>query len=269
MGKFDGKNFRGLVGPLVLRTGKNGVTILQTRAHRRKQTKGSKVTAGIFGKASTFSKAIRKDLSVLINGFYDGAMINRLVTANRQILEHCYDKDSKKYTFQEDSFSRLVGEEFNKQSPLTKSLWVVPQVNLSGNQLTLSLPELTIGEHLLFPTGSNFCQIKVVLAFFNLEHGVHKEEVTQFLEISDAQPEVPAHNFVFEVPDGCLCVAGMRLEYYKLENNIKTVKNNKTFNPAAICAAIITPGEFVLTPGVVTPTSKLPSEWKTISKLKL
>jgi hypothetical protein len=136
-------------------------------------------------------------------------------------------------------------------------------------QLTLSLPAMEINEQLKFPVGCNVCEIIVALAFYNLEEGVHKQRVFQVLEVNTAQPEVPAHDFTFEVPDGCLCVAGMKLKYATLEDNVKLIKNNKEFNPAGLCGAVITPGEFVLTPGAIVPNGKLPSEWTIVDKLKL
>lgn len=269
MGKFDGKQIIGLVGNLVLKKGPKGSTIVQTRPHPGKQTTASKTTASIFAKASTLSKAIRTDLSVLIRGFYDGAMVNRLTRQNREILEQCYHKDTKQYVFNEDSFSRLEGFEFNLKSPLAKNLWAGAQLSLSDNQLTLSLPAMEINEHLKFPARSNVCEITVALAFYNLEAGVHKNSVFQKLEVSAADAEVSAHEFTFEVPDGCLCVIGMRLEYAMLTDHVKVIKNNKEFNPAGLCGAVMTPGEFVLTPGEIVPHGRLASVWKTIDKLKL
>lgn len=269
MGKFDGKQIIGMVGGLVFKKGRNGKTIIQSGGGPVKQTKATKTASGIFGKASTLSKAIRVDLSVLINGFYDGAMVNRLNTQNREILEQCYDKDTKQYTFKADSFSRLAGFEFNAKSPLSKNLWVEPQLTLTGNQLTLSLPAMEINEQLKFPVPCNVCEIKVALAFYNLEQGVHKQSVFQVLEVHTDQPLLPAHDFTFEVPDGCLCVMGMKLGYATLKDNIKIIKNNKAFNPAGLCGAVVTPGEFVLTPGVVVPHGKLASVWKIVNKLRL
>ena len=269
MGKFDGKQITGLIGNLVFKKGRNGITIVQKGPHPGKQTQASKTTANIFAKASTLSKAIRTDLSLLFRDFYDGAMVNRLTKQNREILEQCYNKATKQYTFNEDSFSRLAGFEFNAKSPLAKSLWVEPQLTLAGNQLSLSLPAMEINAQLKFPASCNFCEITVALAFYNLEQGVHKSRVFQLLEINTDQPLVPAHNFTFEVPDGCLCVMGMKLGYSSLKDNIRVIKNNKEFNPAGLCGAIITPGEFVLTPGAIVPHGKLASIWRDVDKLKL
>ncbi|WP_316811871.1 hypothetical protein [Pedobacter heparinus] len=269
MGRFDGKRIIGLVGGLVFKKGRNGKTIIQSGGREVKQTKASKIASAIFAKASTLSKAIRTDLSVLINGFYDGPMVNRLNKQNREILEQCYNKATKQYAFNEDSFSRLAGFEFNASSPLSKSLWVEPELTLTGNQLTLSLPAMEINEQLKFPSPCNRCEITVAVAFYNLEKGVHKDIVFQVLEVNTAQGLVPAKDFTFEVPDGCLCVIGIKLGYSTLKDNVKIIKNNKEFNPAGLCGAVITPGEFVLTPGVVVPHGKLASVWKTVDKLRL
>lgn len=269
MAKFDGKQIIGVVGNLVFKKGRKGkTTIVQTKPQHVKQTANTKVTANLFGKGSTLGKAIRYDLYELTGDFYDGGAINRMNKLNREILEQCYNKDTKEFTFNQNSFSRLAGFEFNEESPLSKSLWADPQVDLNGNQFTLSLPTFEIPEQLKFPAGSNTCEITVAIAFYNLEQGLRKPAKQQILEVSTKEPHVPAHNFTFEVPDGCLCIIGIRLNYYSLYNNIKTVKNNQKFNPAALCGAVITPGVFVIPPSNNTPNKVISPEWVYVNNLK-
>jgi len=240
MGKFDGKQIVGLVGPIIFKKGKNG-TIVQTKATKVNQSAATKESASIFGIASAFSKNLRVDLTNITQKFYDGGMVNRLNAQNRAIFEQCYNKDTKKFTFNETSFSRLAGFEFNLESPLINSLWATPQINISANSLTLSLPAFEVPEQLKFPNNANTCELTVFLSLYVPDQEFRDPPAYQSIEINNDQKNVPAQEFIFEVPDGCLCIVGIKLNYFWRSQNIKTVINQKNFNPAGICAAIITP----------------------------
>jgi len=241
MGKFDGKQIVGLVGGLIFKKGKNKKTIVQTKAAKVKQSAATKESANIFGIASAFSRNLRIDLTSITQKFYDGGMVNRLTTQNRAIFEQCYNKDTKKFDFNKDSFNRLAGFEFNLESPLIDSLWVTPQVALTGNNLTLSLPTFEVPRQLKFPDNANRCELTVFLSFYILDQELHTSPAYQSIEINNDQKSVAAQEFTFEVPDGCLCIAGIQLNYFWFSQNITTVINHKNLNPAGICAAIITP----------------------------
>lgn len=244
MGKFDGKQIRGLVGNLVFRKGKD-CTIIQTTPTVVKQSKDTKRSSKVFGQGSILACAIRIGIGQVTTSFYDGNMINRLNRPVREVLMKCFDKETETYTFEKDSFSRLAGVEFNIHSPLINNLWVVPQTVLEGNILKVSLPEMQLPKDLTFPVNANVCDVLVEVTTISIHDNYQRDLPEQRLEIHSAQASVPAHEFVFEVPDGCLCVAGIGLSYYQLSGGIKTVYNNKAFNPAAICGALITSGTFV------------------------
>ena len=196
-------------------------------------------------------------------------MVNRFNTPIKAILRKCYDPATKKFHFEGDSFNRLAGFEFNIRSLLINSLWVSPQMSLNGNTLTISLPEIKIPAQLKFPQSADICEINVILTFTVLDPAMHKNAVLKVTEIDITQETVPAHDFTFEVPDGCLCIAGLGLQYFSLYQNIKTPLNSKTFHPAGIVGAIITPGTFVLPPVVQTPNRAQGSEWSDIFNLEL
>ncbi|SMD02412.1 hypothetical protein [Pedobacter africanus] len=269
MGKFDGKHLTGLIGPVVSRRGRNGMTILQTAPRKFKQTKATKQAANLFGLGSTLAKAIRKDLNMLIRSHYDGDMINRFNKPVKEVIRQCYNPETQKFNFSEDSFSRLTGAEFNIRSPLINSLWVRPEVHLDGNTLKINLPEITTDEQLKFPLRANVCELKIAVTLIAPEPGLRTYPLQQSITISKTQETVPAQEFVFEVPDGCLCVAGIGLNYFSLQDNIKTVINGPAFNPAGVCGAVISPGAFVLPPPEVVPNGKKASVWSDIHKLKL
>lgn len=269
MGKFNGKHLTGLVGETVSRRGKNGKTILQSKPGKYKQTKGTRRAAGVFGQGISLACVIRKDLHFLIRDNYDGDMITRFNTPVNEVLRHCYDKETEKFTFETDSFERLTGTEFNLKSPLINSLWVSAQTVLEGNILKIQLPEIEVGKQLKFPLRANVCELNIAVAVIALAPGLHKSAMHQSIEISKDQQILPAQEFTFEIPDGCLCVTGIGLQYFSLHNQVKTAINSKTFNPAAVCGALVSPGSFVKPASQNTPHHGRASEWMDITKLKL
>lgn len=269
MAKFDGKQIIGLIGNLVFKRGKDKkTTIVQRKGKRVRQTKATKEASSVFGKASSLAMTIREDLAALIVGYYDGAMINRFTTLTREILNHCYDKETKTFTFKPDSFDRLKGFEFNSKSPLASTLWLNPTVTLHGNQLHLDIPEITIQENLKFPLSATTCEIKAVFSQIALDQALHSPNMYQSVYIDKSQKTIPAQKFKFEVPDGCLCTVGISLSFIKKQNNLMTPLNDKLFNPAAICGAIITPGVFNRPTKIDPITKKGPQNWYDLEKLK-
>lgn len=269
MGKFDGKQLTGLVGATVSRKGKRGTTIVQTVPEKVHQTKATKKAANLFGKGSSLAAAIRRDLDFVIREGQDGEMVNRFSQPVKAVLRQCYHPETQTFQFAADSFARLAGFEFNSGSLLINSLWVKPEMTLMGNTIKINLPEINVKEELKFPLRANVCELNIALTLIALILGLHKHPIEQTISISKVQQIVPAQEFTFEVPHGCLCVAGIGLQYFSLDNNVKTVLNSKSFNPANVCGAIITPGSFIKPPNQVTPNDVLGSEWHELMKLKL
>ncbi|WP_256005072.1 hypothetical protein [Pedobacter deserti] len=268
MAQFKGKHLSGLMGNLVARRGRDGSTILQIKASRVKQTKATKASAGVFGKASSLACDIRTQLGYLYGLDNDSGMVNRFNTPVRDVLMHCFDKETQTYSFQEDSFSRLAGFNFNIKSPLENTLWVMPEVTLEGTSLKVSIPELEIGSNLLFPDTTKLCVLRVAVSRIALYEGLTSALQTQELIINREQGIVPAQEFTFEVPQGCLCTAAIGLLFYEVSaDNVRYSYNCKEFSPAAILGAIIVPGEFV-PPPVIKESNRLVSNPWTSSSVK-
>ncbi len=270
MAIFDGKRLRGIVGNVVFKDDKDKKnTIVQQAPVVVRQSEKTKVASGVFGQGSVLAGVIRRDMEIITRECYDSGMCNRFNKPVRDILNKCFDKATKIYHFSADSFEPLTGFEFNLKSLVTNSLYVKPVVSLSGNQLTVSIPEIQVKQQLKFPAGANLCEIGVVVCFVALEQGMKQEESLQSIEIGSGATVLLPHNFIFEVPEGCLCVVGLGLNYFHKQNDIKTVKTHKTFNPANICGAIITEGVFV-DPGMVkTGNTCKASPWSKIIKMNL
>jgi hypothetical protein len=269
MGKFDGKHIRGLVGNLVQRKTKYGL-VVQMAAARVKQSKATKKAQKVFGQGSTLACAIRKDLLDIIHQKNDSGMVNRFNAPIKDVLKQCVNEGTGHYVFQENSFERLAGFEFNVKSLLINSLLVKPEVSLNGNILKVSLPEVEVLKELKFPGNTNVCELVVSVAMIALHAGKSKEMDAQSIEIQDSQGILPAQDFEFEVSEGCLCVAGIGLRYFKVNDHVRVVFNSITFNPANICGAIITPGTFIVPPPFVKIGNKtITTNWRTAGKINL
>lgn len=268
MGKFDGRRITGVVGNVVFRKGTRG-DIVQTAPGSVRQTKATQLMSDVFGQRSILAAALRRNLVVLYRHNQDGQMVNRLNKPIGEVLRQCYDKHTGKYTFSQDSFSRLAGFEFNLRSPLINSIWVDSEMLLEGNMLRINIPEMEIPQQFRFYKTSNFCDLTVAVSVVALEQALEDQPMVQTTAISMDQGTVPAQHFEFEVPDGCLCVAGIGLNYFYLKEGIKSVMNSREFNPAALCGAVITPGIFVPRDKNGNPAELWKTRWQKISKLKL
>ncbi|HKG07881.1 MAG TPA: hypothetical protein VKB19_15535 [Pedobacter sp.] len=268
MGKFDGKRITGMVGNLVFREGKNG-GIVQTAPDKVRQTKDTKLMSGIFGQRSILAAAMRYNLVSLYRENNDGQMVNRLNKPVGEVLRQCYDKSTGTYTFEKDSFSRLAGLEFNIKSPLNNSMWVQPEMMLDGAILRIKIPQMEIPADFKFYSTSNCCELTAAVYVISLENALEGVPMVQTITIDQNQDTVPAQVFEFEVPEGGLCVAGIGLDYFFLQNGIKRLMNSKEFSPAALCGAVITPGTFVLRDENGNPAELWETTWSNVFKLNL
>ncbi|WP_158800316.1 hypothetical protein [Pedobacter sp. L105] len=241
-----GKFVVGSIGTAVYKVVK-GRQILQSAPGKGgvRQTEATKESAGLFGKSSGLAKSIRSTMSPVINSYYDGTMIFRLTTAVSAIVRHNYNPKTLAYTFTSESFDSLNGFEFNVNSPLKKYLWSIPQSQFFDNVLTVTLPEIQINEGLEFPKNATNCVLKISIGILNLEEGLYyTTQNFRKVEINDNQGIQEQQQFSFQVPPGCLCIACVALDYYKMVGNLAIASNHKAFNPSAIFATYLNIGTF-------------------------
>jgi hypothetical protein len=203
------------------------------------------VTAGLFGKGSALAAEIRRSLYLVIHENGDGTMVSRLTAEMAAIVRHCYQPETETFLFETDSFKSLTGFEFNLKSPFRKNLWLDLESKLSENTLTVTLPQSKIPEELKFLVRTNLCRITVCITLIDLKEGL-KQKLPNFqtLDVTSDQHMLEKHDFEFAVPEGCLCVAGIGLNYYSVSKGITVDKRTRDFNPAAICAAFVNAGTF-------------------------
>ncbi|MGY4384739.1 hypothetical protein ACVWYN_001773 [Pedobacter sp. UYP24] len=269
MAILDGKQLTGLIGNLVTKKGKNGKTILQTAPTEVKQTEASKTAASIFGNASALGLALRLKLYAINANFQDGGMVNRLTTVNRDIMQHCFNKASKTYAFDDSSFNKLKGFEFNINSLFSNFFWETPTIAQEDNILKVTIPQFNIPEQLKFPKNTNYCEISVCVCYVVLEQSLTRHYELQTFSVTDMQQTIEAKAFSFSAPEGCLCVVAMGLGYFSKYENIQTIYNSKKFNPAAIVGQTLTPGTFIEPAARVENGRSYAKEWSIVHNLSL
>lgn len=241
MARFEGKLIKGLIGRIVIKNGKNGA-VVQSRPKRKRRTEEEIKSSGVFGKSSSLGKIIRNQQQVIFSG-YDGGMVNRMTRELHEVLKHAFHKENDTYHFQPGSFERLEGFNFNLQSPLANTLWVKPYGQIAGNVLRLILPETEPGTQLVFPEGTTHCMITLALTMVALHAGWERTKMVR-LKVERSAGLLPAQEWTFPVPEGCLCVAGMGLAFWYEGEGYKSGYQRPGFSPAMIFSAKYRPGQF-------------------------
>lgn len=186
---------------------------------------------------------MRNTVSTEIAHFKDGTCTGRLNDALIKTLNECRDSSTNLYHFEQGSFSALNGLEYNQNSPVGKLMKIRPQVNISDGQLKVSFPDLLIPKQLKFPGDTFRCRIKVYISLFRLQDGkVSKVPVQQKIEITREKKFMPGKELLFEVPDGCLCLVSLFMEYAVPGKINWEPVNTRQFNQGCICGALITSG---------------------------
>jgi len=262
-----GKSLSGSIDKFVYRKWRK-LNIVQSAPGKGgvKQTEATKKASSLFGMASGMATEVREMLSFFIVNFYDGSHHNRLTTLLKSILEKCLDKTTYTFTFVQDSFERLNGLEFNANSPLTNYMKVIPTSNYKDGVMTVTVPELINKQEFIFPKETSSCIITIGTESFDLERmrRTRGYKLHSF-EVDDAQALIESQTFEFEVPDGCLCIVGITLQYYLTDRYGKNRVNSKALNPSGICGAIITPGDFKEEQGELWTTSGLSTDKKSLN----
>ena len=214
-----------------------------------KHTPAMVTSSGIFGKASTLNSYIRAYMGMLFDQFHDGEMVARLNKSSNLALNSAFSPETSSFTFNADSFNRLIGFEFNIESKVEDSLFGHVTVTYSENLVTVLIPEMTIPRQLEFPTGSKKCAIIISSTLVALNYGYIKEsEAKVIIVMRDGESNViPSQSIVFPTEPGRLCIIGIALHFYKDTFIGESLVNNKLFSPAAILSAHITDGIGALT----------------------
>jgi hypothetical protein len=245
MAKFDGKFLTGIVGPVVYKKyrGMQLVTA-KSRLTLERQTPNTHKAAAIFGLTSSLAADMRRNVGKVVTDFYDGTMVYRFKTAVQLAMRQAMDPETGTYHFTTNSFDRLNGFEFNADSPVMHHLFVQPEQQLTGNTLTLKLPEMKIPQDLKFPKKASSCILNIAVGMYDLTYGHSIICPIQSIEIpySYETEILPERQFDFVIVPGCLCITLLSFQFVQKTFSGNQIINSKGFNPVALFRATIADG---------------------------
>lgn len=242
MAKFDGKFLRGIIGPVILKKrGKSQQVISKPAARTVKQSAATKQASGIFGMASSLSGQIRAALNEESGIAEDGSVHSRLSSTLNQMLMRSRDPATRKFSFREDSFHGLVGFEFNDERRLADRMPGKLELRLSDGLLHVAFPDTGPPRTLKFVKNSNACNLTFSVALFRLAEGlVGRTTDRRSVKIESEKFDLNGMSFSFEVPNDCLYLFSVSMEFYKGRFPIR----DPSLNIGAIYDALVVPGEY-------------------------
>lgn len=236
--------FTGVLGSVVLRD-VNGKQVVAKRMipGTMKQTEATKLWSDTFGMASTLTAQFKRSLDFTSESYTDTTMTSRLTAAVSKILKDYRDKETRLYHFGENSFASLTGFNFNINSPVENLLITQPKLNFEPGLLQIVFPQLSDPSIVQFPKKSLRCRISINVALFRLKDGWRStlSDQQEIIVLNDKKA-IQTAPLQFTIPDGCLFVVTLFLEYSGTGNNGWRVLNDANFNPCCILGAVITPG---------------------------
>lgn len=236
----------GPVGPVTYRE-QDGQQIMQSRPGKG-NTNMSEVTmefASSFSIASALGSNIREYFQKSINGWYEGKIVNQLNGVLNTIVTQSRDVKTQELSYDEYSFSKLAGFEFNNLATLRDQIGFQVWTQLSSGQLNVTVPRIHLPSQLKFPAGSNRCELCFSLGILRPEEGYRLQypERRSIVILKDRlKPEETVFNF--NIPEGCLYILILGLRYTALRSNLERLINNAKFNPVAILEAYLNPGVY-------------------------
>jgi hypothetical protein len=244
MARIKDKHIIGVIGPVVYKMYRE-TQVITIKPGKVKQTENTRKCSVIFAHAIDLSNAFKDKFSQHLHDYQDGTMYNRMTSVMSRILYEFNDPDTMMYDFNADSFKSLQDFDFNKDSPLINSLRVKAIASVTGDILTVTLPELMIPAQLKFPAGSKCCKVTISPVLFTLRENARPRAIDhQSFVIEKNQKIADAHQFQFSLSDGCLCLVGIFLDFFNIKDGYQVLQNNKKFNPAGICGVAVSSGVF-------------------------
>jgi hypothetical protein len=237
MAIVKGKFVVGKIGPVVYRRHRGQQVISGKPEAEQKLTEGTKKSAKVFGKSSTFASQIRLNITQVVTSNYDGSMNYRLTQEVVNILNKGLDPETSDFYFNPSSFDQLSNFQFNSNSPFNRSLSVDPYITVTDNQLTLHLPEIKVPKDLKFPLKANSCNINFTVIEFNLLKGTKRRSLIGSTTINNAKGLYAAQEWTAPLQEGWFCVIAMSLNYVEHSFAGNVVLNSKSFCPAMIIKA--------------------------------
>lgn len=242
MARLNRNFLHGALGPVVFKqVGNVQFLTSKVKAGTMKQTKNTKKAANTFGMASRLGAQIRGSFENEIYTFRDTEMHSRLSAGLNTLLSHVRNLPKGSFNFETQSFSPLIGFEFNEYSPLKKNMMANPAIDVDAGKLTILFPDKELLQLVKFPAKAVYCEIVASVALIRLEDGMRVQvPEQQQLRVMKDHNKATGQSMIFDVPDGCCCIVGIFLQYFNDHFCLNSIK----LNPGAICYATITPGVY-------------------------
>jgi len=136
--------------------------------------------------------------------------------------------------------------EFNKSSPLTKNLDFTPLVNYSKGKISIKQPSTSNLSKIRYPTAATNCELTIIAVLFELENGYRSfSPMCQKHILGKGAKNPPIVDAEFAIPDGCLCIVSIFLNYFSLYDQYLEPQNSRTHSPGGISGAILSPGTYL------------------------
>jgi hypothetical protein len=247
MARKEGDFLKGVLGDVILRVF-NGKQVMQRRIPKgsAKHTSNTKWCSETFGMAASLSGKIRHTLASRIMRAADILVSSRLNGIVYPIILQVRDRKTGICSFDTDSFQSLKRFNFNGAKPLERLMSVEPLIHLEDKQLTVAFPKMEVSSAIKFPYQSERCKMSVALSLFRLADGKMLERcITQQQILLRPLAPFAANDFIFNVPNGCLYIVTLWLEYETRTNKGILLSNLPKLYSGSICEARIAPGQFI------------------------
>lgn len=232
----------GIVGGVIF-SNRKGQVVITAKPRTVRQSAATKSCSPIFGEAEFMKSVLIRKFNPDGRKFHDPTMHLRLKSMTSKILYASRVADSGEPEFRERTFKALEGFNFNKGSLLEDSLPASPGIRFTSSEAVITINDTAIASKLLFPPGAFFCSLKVTLACLRpakREYAVAEESRSAILKPGQ-QLDGPVE-YRFQLPPGTVCLIGVALDFYRPAGDFQVLLNSRSFNPSAISAVFLTPG---------------------------
>lgn len=254
MAIIDKNALKGLFGSVVAREVR-GRQVMSGKPEKVKQTAHTKNAALDFGRASYYAQQICIAFFPLIRFYNDSYMVGRLAGEISSLLSANHTQPPGQRELEYSNVRRLVGFDFNKHSPLQKSLMVDVSVSLDPQrQLAIHLPAFNWKAAIRGPKRSSkytntiyytHCIIRLracALDFESADHDLLLDEKIE-IDLTPKRTEVAERLWEIDVnqlPDRRVIFVAMSLEFHFLLAGEYYIVNSREFHPAGIVGGLIT-----------------------------
>jgi|GEM_PF-3654675 len=254
MAIIDKNVLKGLFGSVVAREVR-GQQVMSSKPGKVKQTVPTKNAALDFGRASFYAQQICITFFPLIRFYNDSYMVGRLAGEISSLLSANHTQPPGQRELAYSNVSRLAGFDFNKHSPLQKSMMVDVSVAIDPQgQLAIRVPAFNWKAAIRGPKKQpskhansihySHCIMRLRACRFDFETTDHDLLLDEKIEIdlSPERTEVAERLWEIDVtqhPGRRVILVAMSLEFHLLVAGEYYIVNSREFHPAGIVGGLV------------------------------